>query len=84
MLAGQKRHVRDHRPPVSEKSNLLQDQPKMSDAYDDSPLFAKRESNQRGYRDALKFSMRSPWIFFTLWILLGGVSALIHFIAIKV
>lgn len=66
------------------QSNLLQSQPKMSDAYDDSPLFAKRESNQRGYRDALKFSMRSPWIFFTLWILLGGFSALIHFIAIKV
>jgi len=56
----------------------------MSDAYDDSPLFAKRESNQRGYRDALKFSMRSPWIFFTLWILLGGFSALIHFMTIKV
>lgn len=65
------------------QSNLLQSQPRMSDVYDDSPLFAQRESIQRGYREALKFSMRSPWIFSTLWILLGGFSALIHFVPIK-
>lgn len=50
----------------------LQAQPRMSDAYDDSPLFAKRESNQRGYRDALKFSMRSPWIFSPCGFCLAG------------
>jgi hypothetical protein len=65
------------------QSHLLDSQPGMSDVYDDTPLFAKRESNQRGYRDALKFSMRSPWIFSTLWILLGGFSAFLHLVSFK-
>ncbi|MFK3795590.1 hypothetical protein [Pseudomonas sp. NPDC088444] len=65
------------------QTHLLQSQPGMSDVYDDSPLFAKRESNQRGYRDALKFSIRSPWIFSTLWIVLGGFSGFIHFVGVK-
>ena len=65
------------------QSHLLASQPRMSDVYDDSPLFAKRESNEGGYREALKFSMRAPWIFSTLWVVLGGFSAFIHLFSFK-
>lgn len=63
--------------------NLLQNEPEMGNAYDDSPLFSKRESSEKGYRAALKFSMRSPWIFSALWLLLGGLCVVVHFFGLR-
>lgn len=63
--------------------NLLQREPEMGNAYDDSPLFAKRESSEKGYRTALKFSMRPPWIFSGLWVLLGVLCIIVHFFGLR-
>jgi hypothetical protein len=41
-------------------------------AYDESPLFCERESTHKGYRKALLFSVRTPWIFAAFWIALGA------------
>lgn len=53
------------------QSELLHSEPIMGLAYDESPLFCERESTKKGYRKALLFSVRTPWIFATFWILLG-------------
>jgi hypothetical protein len=55
----------------------------MGNAYDDSPLFSKRESSEKGYRAPLNFSMRSPWIFSSLWLLLGGLCVVVHFFGLR-
>ena len=53
------------------QSQLLDSEPVMGLAYDESPLFAEMESSHKGYRKSLLFSVRTPWIFATFWILLG-------------
>ncbi len=60
------------------QSELLHSEPLMGLAYDESPLFCERESTQKGYRKALLFSVRTPWIFATFWILLGIWSVYIQ------
>lgn len=47
------------------QSELLHSEPLMGLAYDESPLFCERESTHKGYRKALLFSVRTPWIFAT-------------------
>jgi hypothetical protein len=58
--------------------HLLQSEPLMGHAYDDSPLFTEHETAEGGYRKALQFSMRTPWIFTVFWALLGAFSLYIH------
>ncbi|WP_283184567.1 hypothetical protein [Pseudomonas svalbardensis] len=60
------------------QSELLHSEPLMGLAYDESPLFCERESTQKGYRKALLFSVRTPWIFATFWVLLGIWSVCIQ------
>lgn len=60
------------------QSELLHSEPVIGLAYDESPLFCERESTQKGYRKALLFSVRTPWIFATFWILLGIWSVCIQ------
>lgn len=56
------------------QSQLLASEPAMGAAYDESPLFSERESNRSGWRKALLFSMRTPWLFSVLWTLLAVFS----------
>lgn len=58
---------------------LLQSEPLMGQAYDDSPLFTEQESTEGGYRKALEFSIRTPWIFSIFWLVLGIFSVYVHF-----
>ncbi|MBK5395294.1 hypothetical protein JFU47_00830 [Pseudomonas sp. TH39(2020)] len=60
------------------QSELLRSEPVVGLAYDESPLFCERESTHKGYRKALLFSVRTPWIFATFWILLGIWSVYIQ------
>lgn len=60
------------------QTHLLKSQPLMGRAYDESPLFTEHESTEGGYRKALKFSMRTPWIFSIFWILLGVFSLYVN------
>ncbi|MCV4285231.1 hypothetical protein [Pseudomonas capsici] len=60
------------------QSELLRSEPIMGIAYDESPLFNEHESTHKGYRKALLFSMRTPWIFAVFWILLGGWAVFIQ------
>lgn len=53
------------------QSQLLDSEPAMGAAYDESPLFSEGESNEKRWRGALMFSMRTPWLFSILWVLLG-------------
>ncbi len=53
------------------QSQLLHSEPMMGMAYDESPLFSDTETSQRGYRKALLFSLRTPWVFLVCWIFLG-------------
>jgi hypothetical protein len=60
------------------QSELLSSEPVMGMAYDESPLFCERESTHKGYRKALLFCVRTPWIFAIFWIMLGFWSVLIQ------
>ncbi|GFM66228.1 hypothetical protein K5D34_21430 [Pseudomonas cichorii] len=60
------------------QSELLRSEPIMGIAYDESPLFNEHESTHKGYRKALLFSMRTPWIFAVFWILLGSWAVFIQ------
>ncbi|QKG67068.1 hypothetical protein HP062_16610 [Pseudomonas sp. B14-6] len=60
------------------QSELLSSQPLMGLAFDESPLFCDRESTHKGYRKALLFSVRTPWISAMFWILLGSWSVYIQ------
>ncbi|MFF7710212.1 hypothetical protein [Pseudomonas sp. NPDC007930] len=53
---------------------LLASDPAMGRAYDESPLFSDWENNKQGYRASLLFSLRTPWIFISFWVLLGSFS----------
>ncbi|MBP5942896.1 MULTISPECIES: hypothetical protein [Pseudomonas] len=60
------------------QSNLLQSEPLMGLAYDESPLFSEMESSHKGYRKSLLFSVRTPWIFATFWVMLGSYAVFIQ------
>jgi len=60
------------------QSELLRSEPMMGLAYDESPLFSESESTHKGYRKALLFSVRTPWIFATFWVLLASWSVFIQ------
>jgi hypothetical protein len=60
------------------QSELLRSEPMMGLAYDESPLFSEHESTHKGYRKALLFSVRTPWIFATFWMLLAIWSVYIQ------
>lgn len=62
------------------QSTLLASEPAMGAAYDESPLFSERESNERRWRGALLFSMRTPWLFSILWVLLGVFAVYAQFV----
>jgi hypothetical protein len=61
------------------QSQLLQSEPSMGLAYDDSPLFSEHESTEKGYRTSLMFSMRTPWLFSVFWLLLGGFAIFVQY-----
>jgi len=61
------------------QTNLLKSEPVMGQAYDDSRLFTEHETTEGGYRKALQFSVRTPWIFTLFWLLLGMFSIYIHY-----
>lgn len=56
------------------QSHLLSSEPLMGLAYDESPLFCETEASHKGYRKSLLFSLRTPWIFATFWVLLGSYA----------
>lgn len=56
------------------QSQLLSSEPLIGLAYDESPLFCETESSHKGYRKSLLFSVRTPWIFATFWVLLGSYA----------
>ncbi|WP_263264636.1 hypothetical protein [Pseudomonas sp. RIT-PI-S] len=58
---------------------LLRAEPTMGLAYDDSPLFSKHEAQEKGFRQALLFSMRTPWIFTGFWVVLGVFSVWLQY-----
>ncbi|WP_225773558.1 hypothetical protein [Pseudomonas sp. Marseille-Q5115] len=58
---------------------LLRAEPAMGMAYDDSPLFSKHEAQEKGYRQSLLFSMRTPWIFTGVWAVLGVFSVWLQY-----
>ncbi|MCF4996563.1 hypothetical protein GIW70_20925 [Pseudomonas syringae] len=60
------------------QSELLRSEPIMGLAYDESPLFSATESTHKGYRKALLFSVRTPWLFASFWLLLGAWSIYIQ------
>lgn len=60
------------------QSQLLPSVPTMRADYDESPLLIERESTHKGDQKALLFSVRTPWIFATCWVLLAGWSIYIH------
>ena len=57
---------------------MLRNEPLASLDRDDAPLFHHRETMQNGNNKALAFSMRTPWIFGSLWVLLGSFTFYVH------
>jgi hypothetical protein len=62
------------------QTHLLKSEPLMGRAYDESPLFTEHESTEGGYGKALKFSMRTPWIFSVFWLVLGVFSVYVNLV----
>lgn len=60
------------------QSGLLQSDPVIGRAYDDSPLFSNWESSDKGHRPSLLFSKRTPWMFCAFWLCLGGFAVFVH------
>lgn len=58
---------------------LLMAEPVMGLAYDDSPLFSKHEGQEKGYRQSLLFSMRTPWIFSGFWVVISVFTLWVQF-----
>jgi hypothetical protein len=61
------------------QSELLRSEPIMGRAYDETSLFCKREASHKGYRKALLFSVRTPYIFAVFWLIVGIWSVAIQF-----
>lgn len=62
----------------AEQTFMMCNEPVASVDRDGAPLFHHRETMQNGNNKALSFSMRTPWIFGSLWVLLGCFSAYVH------
>jgi len=60
------------------QSGLLASNPLVGLSYDDSPLFSRWESTDKGHRPALIFSKRAPWFFCIFWLCLGAISTYVH------
>lgn len=60
------------------QSHLLHSMPMMGLVYDESPLFSETETSRDGHRKSLLFSLRTPWIFLSFWVLLGGYALYIQ------
>lgn len=60
------------------QSGLLQSEPVIGLAYDDSPLFSSWESSQTGHKKSLLFSKRTPWMFAVFWVFLGAFAVFVH------
>lgn len=56
------------------QDQLLRSKPDFGRAYDDSPLFCQTETSEELHYRSLMFSLRSPWIFTTVWVALGSLS----------
>lgn len=65
------------------QEQLLRSDPKFGQAYDDSPLFCERESNEESYYKSLLFSLRTPWLFTVFWCILGAFSIWLQFATAK-
>lgn len=61
------------------QNQLLRADPVMGMAYDDSPLFSEHEAQEKGFRQSLLFSVRTPWIFTVFWVVLGVFSVWLQF-----
>lgn len=61
------------------QSQLLDSEPMMGMAYDDSPLFSSHESTQKGYAKSLLFSVRTPWLFTIFWAVMGVFAIYVQF-----
>ncbi|WP_126362890.1 hypothetical protein [Pseudomonas fluorescens] len=53
------------------QSELMRSEVVMRMTCDELPLFCERESTHKGYRKALLFSIRLPWIFSSFWMLVA-------------
>lgn len=62
----------------SKQDHLLNSNPEIGVVCDDSPLFNTCSFNKRSYRYSLYFSMRTPWMFIVLWLLLGSLTLWLH------
>ncbi len=60
------------------QSGLLQSEPVIGLAYDDSPLFSSWESSNNGHKKSLLFSKRTPKMFAVLWLFLGVFAVAVH------
>lgn len=60
------------------QNSLLSGDPIIGQIYDDSPLFSSWESDFKGQRKSLLFSMRSPWLFAAFWLFFGVFSIWLH------
>lgn len=60
------------------QSHLLRSVPMMGLVYDESPLFSEAETSRDGHRKSLLFSLRTPWIFLSFWVVLGGYAVYIQ------
>jgi uncharacterized membrane protein len=57
---------------------LLRSERSASNDREGVPLFSHRETMQNGNDKALGFSTRTPWLFASVWVLLGGFSLYVH------
>lgn len=61
------------------QDHLLNSCPEIGVICDDAPLFHNRTFRKRSYRYSVHFSMRTPWMFFTLWLMLGTLTVWLHY-----
>lgn len=60
------------------QNSLLNSEPMIGQVYDETPLFSDWESDFKGQRKSLLFSMRSPWLFAAFWLFFGSFSIWLH------
>ena len=60
------------------QTGLLNSEPTIGQAYDNSPLFSSWESSLAGQRKSLVFSKRTPWLFSAFWLFLGSFAIWIN------
>ncbi|EKS6645720.1 hypothetical protein QCD58_004613 [Enterobacter hormaechei] len=59
---------------------LLNNNPEIGAVCDDAPLFNSHPFRKRSYRYSVYFSMRTPWMFFALWLSLGTLAVWLHYL----